>query len=65
MQEPARTSSTARAFVFLAKFVEFYYLKIFEKEVNNDLSVCVDECSPCGLSLSGDIKIYECHVIKR
>ena len=31
----------------------------------DDLSVCVDERSPCGLSVTGDIKIYQCHVIKR
>ena len=35
------------------------------QEVDDDLSVCVDERSPCGLSITGDIKIYQCHVIKR
>ena len=28
--EPASRSTTTRAFVFLPKFAEFYYLKIFE-----------------------------------
>ena len=28
--EPASRSTTTKAFVFLAKFAEFYYLKIFE-----------------------------------
>ena len=30
VQEPAGRSTTTRAFVFLAKFVEFYNHKIFE-----------------------------------
>ena len=30
IQEPTSGSTTTRAFVFLAKFVEFYYHKIFE-----------------------------------
>ena len=62
MQEPTRSSTTTRAFVFPAKV---YYHKIFEKEVDDDVSVCMDERSPCGLSMTGDIEIYQCHVIKR
>ena len=31
IQEPASRSTTTRAFVFLAKFAEFYYHKIFEE----------------------------------
>ena len=31
IQEPTSRSTTTRAFVFLAKFVEFYYHKIFEE----------------------------------
>ena len=30
IQEPTSKSSTTKAFVFLAKFAEFYYHKIFE-----------------------------------
>ena len=30
VQEPASRSTTTRAFVFLTKFAEFYYHKIFE-----------------------------------
>ena len=37
-----------RAFVFLAKFLQ---------EGDDDLSICVDERSLCGLSLTGDIKV--------
>ena len=61
MQEPTSMSITTRAFAFLAKFLEFYYYKIFD----DDLSLCVVERSPCGLSITGDIKIYQCHVMKR
>ena len=48
-----------RAFAFLAKFAELFFHKIF------DLSVCMDEWSPRGLSMTGGIKIYQCLVIKR
>ena len=41
-------------FVSLAEFIIAKYLK---QEVDEDLSVCVDEHSPCGLSITGDIKI--------
>ena len=41
------------ALAFLAKFAEFYYHKIFE-EVDGDLSVFVDECNPCCLSITAD-----------
>ena len=46
---------------FLQNFIVTKYLK---QEVDDDLSVCVDERSLCGLSITGDIKIYQCHVIK-
>ena len=62
IQEIASRSTTKRAFFFLAKFIITKYLK---EEVNDNLSVCVDECSPCGLSITGDITIYQCHMIKR
>ena len=47
---------------FLQNFIITKYLK---QEVDGDQSVCLDEHSPCGLSITGDIKIYQCHVIKR
>ena len=62
IQEPTRNSTTTRAFVFPAKFIITKYLK---QEFDDDLSVCVDERSLCGLSIIGDIKIFQCHVIKR
>ena len=47
---------------FLQNFIITKYLK---QEVDDDLSVCVNESSPCGLSITGDIEIYQYHVIKR
>ena len=47
---------------FLQNVIITKYLK---QEVDDDLSVCLDERSSCGLSITGDIKIYQCHVIKR
>ena len=46
---------------FLQNFIITKYLK---QEVDDNLSVCVDECSLCDLSITGDIKIYQCHMIK-
>ena len=43
----------------------FFITKYLKEEVDDDLSICVDEHSSCGLSITGDIKIYQCHVIKR
>ena len=44
IQKPTSRSTTTRAFAFLAKFAEFYYPKKYLiQEVDDDLSVCVDE----------------------
>ena len=50
---------------FLQNLLNFIITKYLKQEVDDDLSVCMDERSPCGLSITGDIKIYQCHVIKR
>ena len=50
---------------FLQNLLNFIITKYLKQEVDDDLSVCVDERSPCGLSMTGDIKIYQCLVIKR
>ena len=50
---------------FLQNLLNFIITKYLKQEVDDDLSVCVDEHSPCGLSITGDIKIYQCHMIKR
>ena len=47
---------------FLQNFIITNYLK---QEVDADLSLRVDKRSSCGLSIAGNIKIYQCHVIKR
>ena len=50
---------------FLQNLLNFIITKYLKQEVDDDLSVCVDEHSPCGLSITGDIKIYQCHMIKK
>ena len=50
---------------FLQNLLNFIIAKYLKQEVDDDLSVCVDERRPCGLSITGDRKIYQCHVIKR
>ena len=50
---------------YLQNLLNFIITKYLKQEVDDNLSICVDECSPCGLSISGDIKIYQCHMIKR
>ena len=50
---------------FLQNLLNFIITKYLKKEVDDDLNVCMDERSPCGLSITGDIKIYQCHVMKR
>ena len=32
--------------------------KYLKQEVDDNLSACMDERSPCGLSITGDINIY-------
>ena len=39
--------------------------KYLKQEVNDDLRVCVDERSLCGLSITGDINIYQRRVIEK
>ena len=50
---------------FLQNLLNFIITKYLKQEVNDDLSISVDECSPCGLSMTGDVKIYQCLMIKR
>ena len=50
---------------FLQNLLNFIITKYLKQEVDDDLSVCVDERSPYGLAINGDIKIYQCHVILR
>ena len=50
---------------FLQNLLNFIITNYLKQEVDDNLSVCVDESSPSGLSITGDIKIYQCLVIKR
>ena len=43
----------------------FIITKYLKQEVDEDLSVYLNERSTCGLSVTGDIKICQCHVIKK
>ena len=49
-------------FSFLQNFIIAKYLK---QEVNDDRSICMDKRSPCGLSMTGDTKIYQYHEMKK
>ena len=61
IQKPASRSTILRAFVFLAKFAEFYYYKKFEARSPFN---SMNECSSCGLPIIEGKKIYQCHLIK-
>ena len=50
---------------FLQNLLNFIITKYLKQQVNDDLRVCMDERSPCGLSVTGDIKIYQRHVVER
>ena len=50
---------------FLQNLLDFIITKYLKQDTDDDLSICVDERSPCSLSVSGEIKIYQCHAIKR
>ena len=49
----------------LQNFLNFVMTKYFKQEVDDDLSLCAVELSPCDLSITGDIKIYQCHMMKK
>ena len=50
---------------FMQNLQNFIITKYFKQDVDDGLSVYLDECSSCGLSITGDMKIYQSHVIKR
>ena len=54
MQEPASRSTTMSAFAF-DLILNFIIAKYLKQEFDNDLSICVNECSPCGLSMSHEV----------
>ena len=42
IQEPASSSTTTKAFVFLANFADIYHHKIFKTRNDDDLSIYID-----------------------
>ena len=50
---------------FLQNLLNFIITKYLKQEVDDDLSIHVDEHSLNDLSITGDIKIHQCHEIKR
>ena len=58
IQDRANRSTTTRTFVCHLS-LNFIITKYLKQEVDDDLSVCVDEISPCSLSVTGDVT---CHI---
>ena len=48
---------------FLQNLLNFIITKYLKQEVEDDLSIYVNERGSCDLSITGDIKIYQCHMI--
>ena len=42
---------------FLQNLLNFIITKYLKLDIDDDLSVCVDERSPCGLSMTGDTSL--------
>ena len=56
IQDPAGSSTTTTAFLFLEKFAEFYYHKIFEAKSRWRLNHLHVWSSPCDFFITGDKK---------
>ena len=54
IQEPISRSTITKAFVLLQNLLNFIITKCLKQEVDKDLSICMDKCSPCGFSITGD-----------
>ena len=50
---------------FLQNLLNFAITKNLKQEVHDDLNACEDGRTPCGLSIIGDKKIYQCHLLER
>ena len=42
---------------FLQNLLNFIITKYLKQDIDDDISVCVDERSPCGLSMTGDTSL--------
>ena len=49
---------------FLQRLLNFVITKYIKQKVDDNLTIYMDEHSPCGLSVTGDIKICQCCQIK-
>ena len=49
---------------FLQSLLHFIITKYIKEEVDDNLTICMNEHSSCDLSVTGDTKICQCHVIK-
>ena len=56
-QEPTNKSIPWNHLSFLQNLLNFIITKYLKQEVNDDLSGCMDKCSPRGLSITGDLSI--------
>ena len=59
IQESVSRSTITKAFVLLQNLLNFIITKYLKQEADEDLSICMDEYSPCGFSIIADIKIYQ------
>ena len=41
----------------LQNLLKFIITKYLKQDIDDDLSICVDEHSPCGLSMTGDTSL--------
>ena len=58
IQEVASRSTTTEHLSFLQNLLNFI-IKYLKQEVDDDLSICMDDCSLCGLSVTRDIKVIQ------
>ena len=50
--------------ILLQNLLNFIITKYLKQEVDDDLSIYMDERSPCGLSMNEDVNIYRCLMSK-
>ena len=58
MQDPANRPTAKEYMPFLQNLLNFIITLYLKQEVNDNLSICVDDGSPCALSITGDIKVH-------
>ena len=58
MQDPASRPTSKEYLSFLQNLLNFIITLYLKQEVDDNLSICVDDGSPCALSIAGDIKVH-------